>query len=81
MDVNQGNNQHLMLAFLESVASSGIKEAVLWTLSLYHRCPGLIYEGLWKNIFLLQRQGLPLTVPFQSFFFHQSFLIFRGFFP
>lgn len=74
MDVNQGNNQLVMLAFLESVDSSGIKDIVVLIEPILETL-GLISEDLWKNSFL-QWHGLPLTFAFQGFLCCQSFLIF-----
>ena len=45
MDVNQGNNQLVMLAFLESVDSSGIKDIVVLIEPILETL-GLISEDL-----------------------------------
>lgn len=63
-----------MLAFLESVDSSG-KNDIVVLIKPVLEILGLISEDLWKNSFL-QWHGLPLTFAFQGFFCCQSFLIF-----
>ena len=54
-----------MLAFLESVDSSGIKDIVVFIEPVLETL-GLISEDLWKNSFI-QWHGLPLTFAFQGF--------------
>lgn len=63
-----------MLAFLESVDSSG-KNDIVVLIKPVLEILGLLSEDLWKNSFL-QWHGLPLTFAFQGFSCCQSFLIF-----